>query len=551
MPPVDIRLAMPQTQDQQKKPICSPPASRCYPRFLILSVYCIYGFLTGAAYFNWTPMADMLQRDGAFEWLCSSSDLDVFAASGAPLTRPRCRQQELALGRLFSVMSAAEFSFAAFSGFLFDAAGPKITSCVGVLMALGGWVLLAAAGETFNSFLAAAVLLGGSSEMCFYPMLPAANLFPGRESAVLALFGAFRSLSFVIPLLLRAVYLGGAAYTLQNVLLGFAGFCLVGCFFLAIFFFPFKAWPREGGEEEEGEEATDKPTETGDVGACSVELKENEEKKEETSSSSFSPPSPSASPSASSSSASSFSLSSCCSLYLQEVFTVRFLPMACAYTLVILMIMFYVPSTFHLIPHAYAANQVIQIFSFLPCPLLGLAADRFGILWVMQFLNFCGFAAYFFVIVPKTPNLPFLQFLSAICCSIQVSFMNSQLYCYGSKYLSQRNLGKLIGTAFCFSGFVSLLTNPLRAFALQKGFRGVCYLMLALSVVVAVVLAFLQLLDNKQQLRRPEEVNKKNKKSKDKEQKRGKLAAGEDTQEAEGEEEAEGEREGGQVEGDL
>ncbi|KAL8271146.1 hypothetical protein Esti_004914 [Eimeria stiedai] len=431
------------------------------PRWAIICIYCIYGFLTGAAYFNWTPMADMLYADGAFAWTCSASSLEAFEREGVPRSRPRCVAQELAVGRLFSAMSASEFAFSALAGVLFDSLGPKLTACIGTLMALAGWTLLAVGSQTLNTFVAASVFLGGSSEMCFYPMLPAANLYPGRESTVMAVFGAFRSISFVIPLVLRAVNVEAGLSSFRNALLGFACICTAGCFLLALLFVPRKAWLRPGEAE-----ALERKEEAEEGGVSWTALR---------------------------ASASSF---------VREACSLAFAPMAAAYTLVVLTIMFYVPSTLHLIPDAYSANQVIQIFSFLPCPLLGYAADRLGILWVMQFINLCGFAAYFSAATPSIPTYPLFQYSSAVFSALQVSFMNSQLYCYGAKYLSQRNLGKLIGSAFCLAGFVSLVTNPMRGYALRRGFRPVCFLLMGLSVVVALILGALQLLEARQSLRK-------------------------------------------------
>lgn len=85
--------------------------------------------------------------------------------------------------------------------------------------------------------------------------------------------------------------------------------------------------------------------------------------------------------------------------------------------------------------------------------------------------------------------------------------MNSQLYCYGSRYLSQRNLGKLIGTTFCLAGVISLITNPMKEFSLINGYGPMCAIALALSVFVAVLLGILQCMDSKYNLQHNAENN--------------------------------------------
>lgn len=343
-------------------------------------------------------MADMLYKDGAFEWQCTTEKIREFVTLGQAETKPRCVEQELSIGRLFSVLSASEFGFAAFAGFLLDTMGPKLTAVVGTLMCLSGWVLLSLGSEGLNTFIVASMLLGGSSEMCFYPLLPAADLYPGRESTIMAIFGTFRSISLLIPLVMRAINVEAGISTFREIVLGFACICIAGCFLLALLFMPRKAWPRQKDQlqamklEDETESkqstrgATQKEKHTkGDKGFTAWRRAQWEK-----------------------------------GSYLRELCSWAFGLMALAYICVIIDVMFFIPSTLHLLPNAYSANQIIQIFSFLPCPVLGYAADRIGILWVMQFVNLCGFLTYFFVVVPKIPTYPVMQFIAAVFCSMQV-----------------------------------------------------------------------------------------------------------------------------------
>ncbi|CDJ62025.1 hypothetical protein, conserved [Eimeria necatrix] len=75
--------------------------------------------------------------------------------------------------------------------------------------------------------------------------------------------------------------------------------------------------------------------------------------------------------------------------------------------------------------------------------------------------------------------------------------MSSQLYCYGSRYFSQQNMGRLIGTTFCLAGLLSLLTNLMREYALKRSFAPMCLLAISLSLVAAALVCLLQCLDRR------------------------------------------------------
>lgn len=348
-------------------------------------------------------MSDMLYKDRIYEWRCTDSEISSFYASQTSETFPRCTKQEVAIGRLFTVMSASEYAFAAFAGLLLDEIGPKLTGVAGTLTAFCGWLLFASGSKAHHTYILGSVLLGGSSEMCFYPLLPAADLYPGRESTIMTIFGASRSLSMLIPLVMRVSTVQANVVSFRKAVLWFACIFTVSCFFVAALFIPWKAWMRRRDlllaakikkKQEEEEYAptgiiTAKKREK--IWRRCVRLPlvwiQNQKKK---------------------------------GSFIREMCTWSYGLMAIAYSCVVLAVMFFVPSTLRLIPEAYMANQVIQIFSFIPCPILGYAADRVGILWVMQFVNLCGFLTYFFTVVPKIPSYRVMQFAAAIFCAIQV-----------------------------------------------------------------------------------------------------------------------------------
>jgi len=171
-------------------------------------------------------------------------------------------------------------------------------------------------------------------------------------------------------------------------------------------------------------------------------------------------------------------------------FSVLYLPMIPFFIFTMIRALFIVPSTKDLLlPDVYAANKMIQIFSFLPCPVLGWVADRIGIIWVMHFCNVCGALSVIFVMIPGI----ILQYLSSIFFAVMVSFLCSQIYCYIAAIFPQKHMGTLTGTLCAIAGLISFATIPMNSYAKNNSYSPMLALLLVFSATNALILVFLQL----------------------------------------------------------
>ncbi|KAL8449777.1 hypothetical protein Emag_003531 [Eimeria magna] len=370
-------------------------------RWVLFVVLCLYCLLAGPAYFNWTPMADTLLQHGAYVWECTEEEIK---ASTAESYQPKCAAQDLAVGRLFNIASSSHFFCSFLGGVFLDSLGPKIAGMLGVGSMLIGWVLMALSSQSFGAYSFAAFLIGFSVDTAFFPCLSVANLFPGRESTIISFFGCFRSLSFVVPLTVRAAVVDTAAATAPQALFVYAGLFLSLCFITVALLMPQKPFERDAGSEAQESTKDSPPTQAGatpaltgedsyvEQGAVGGEARSLKDKLYER-------------------------------LRLKELYadgcSLAYLPLIPMYCFLLTNVIFFVPSTMHLLPSAYKANQIIQTLSFLPCPLLGFAADTLGILPVMQFTNLCGLLAYVCTIIPSIPAAPALQYISSVCFAVQ------------------------------------------------------------------------------------------------------------------------------------
>lgn len=508
------------------------PAARglCFNRWLLFGVYCAICLFTGPGFFNWTAVADVLQLGGIYAWLCVSSGAAAAPASGV------CAEQELALDGLFGVMSSSAFICSFLAGLSLDLFGPKVTGVLGVGVAASGWALLASVSPTFDAGVAASVLIGAGVDMAFFPCLGLATLFSGSAAAVIGVLGACRSLSFVVPLVFRVAAVDAQVASPRAVLLGFAAGGLGLCLLADALFLPWKPWTKElsgastaaggdGAAEAKGRARCDGGKEGSGSGGSSLVALQQTTSSVCNEMDSFGGTPSRAAEDTEGAAASGF----CCfclketlqffgavgwklagkgTSLLRECLSPLYLPLLPFFAFMLINVIFFIPSAAHLMPAAYAANQVVQVFSFAPCPLLGLAADKWGVLRVMHFTNACVALAYACVLIPSIPAWTALQYVASVLLAVATSFMLSQLYCYAESNFSTENRGSLIGFVCCFAGVASLVVHPMREAALASGFQPLCFVALALCAANAASVFFLQFTKRRRKAREALAVEK-------------------------------------------
>nr|PIL96661.1 transporter, major facilitator family protein [Toxoplasma gondii COUG] len=520
-------------------------------RWTVLGLYCVYCVFSGPAYINWTPIADVLFRAGAFEWLCGG----VSTAPDLPLTgdgTAKCENQEAEVNRLFTITAASHFFFSFIGGALLDFIGPKATAVVGLLFGMTGWILLAVANENLSTYIPACLFIGAGLDTTYFPLLSGANLFPGHVATVKAVLGAALSCAFVVPIAIRSVYFhsGGAVHH-RLIFCVFACVCLGISLLVALFIVPRRPWPSpykpyaqrlrdqplaggcgvamqselrlassglgeslEDPEPQEGEVEQDTgrqdrevsytavavpppsceekpslpvlaslPPATGAVGdSASGRANQNEENEALNTAQPHADyrncpvtvrPRPSLGRPRQTRPCDTFSEKVWHHLIAlrRDICSSVFLPIVPFFCLVLTGVVFFIPSARHLMPDAYAANRIIQIFSFVPCPLFGHIADVWGILPVMYICNLCGLLSFSFVMVPTIPAAEALQFAASLLAAFQLSFLVCQICCYVAETFEEENQGKLIGLLCSAAGATSLAANPIMEYSVRNGFR--------------------------------------------------------------------------------
>lgn len=205
-------------------------------RWILISFYCIYSMLCGPSYFCWASLRSMLDQTGAYQWLCLPSDDD-----GKLLL---CEAQHAAVQLLYTLAGTSHFVTSAAAGTVMDSFGAKITGLLGIFLQIVGWILIGSSSQTFQAYIPGFLIMGMGMDASFLPCISAANLFPKYISFVIAMLGAFRSLSFVLIVIMETA-LGTStnpatfttiSYIFALVFLGF-------CFIMVVFLIPWKPFP--------------------------------------------------------------------------------------------------------------------------------------------------------------------------------------------------------------------------------------------------------------------------------------------------------------------
>lgn len=449
-------------QEPMKPKMPGPRVAFGLSRWVVLVLYCMYCLLAGPSFFNWTTIADSLYKAGAYYWKCNDETL----IAGAQQHEPKCPDQELAVNYLFSIASCSYFVFAMLGGIMLDFAGPKLGALTGLACLVLGWTLLGCSNESFQAYVPATVFVGAGIDMAFFPCLCGANLFPGHGATVISVLGCFRSISFVVGLALRGIYFSAEGASLRSVMLGYVGLGLGLCVLIAVFVIPRKAWvaPQDSVQGENGVRQGGGAVELESVEA-GVGLEDAQANRDD------------------GGPLTGAGKVTVLQSIKRDFLSLSFLPLLPYFIFLLITILFFTPSAKRLIPMAYEANQIISIFSFIPCIFLGWLTDRIGIVPVMMLCNSCGLLSWILLLIPGIPCFGAFQYMVSILISVQMSFLVSQIYCYVTEVFRPENLGKMIGFLCSVGGIISLVTTPMRTYSVENSF----YPMTTLCLVLAVI----------------------------------------------------------------
>ncbi|KAL8426536.1 hypothetical protein Efla_006601 [Eimeria flavescens] len=417
-------------------PGAKQPTPWGFNRYVILTVYIFYVFLTGCVYFGWASLSTMLLRAESFSELCAKDDEGKYIVDMRPAEAHICNEQEAAVQHLYTITLAVHTTMSSVAGTSMDAAGPLVTAVLGQLFNFVGWAMLASSGSIGSAALYIGfVFIGMGADMGFLPTLCITRLFPGSAGLSITMLGSAASASFAIPLILEAIckHLG-----LSNPKTVFWSYAALGpglCVLLALFFIPFRGYKdfRDEVQTHGKPEKLAEPCEQCGIsqGVCA----HGED------------PSPGDSrcavPGAS---------------FWKQLFSPKYI------VLTIYFVGVGWASSFYQEAHNRLLSESVRNFlkillplSFIPCILWGYLADKWGIIRVLYVTNTSGLLMYLFTF----GGVEALGYLSVICFTNYMSIFTSQVFVYIEQHFTYEHFGKLIGIIQMVGGLSSLACNPL------------------------------------------------------------------------------------------
>eukprot|EP00922_Rhytidocystis_sp_ex-Travisia-forbesii_P005506 GHVS01008022.1.p1 GENE.GHVS01008022.1~~GHVS01008022.1.p1 ORF type:complete len:642 (+),score=110.25 GHVS01008022.1:267-2192(+) len=481
-------LAMDMAEPSSK--VVKPPLG--LNRWMFLGFYVIYCFVTGPAYFSWASLRDMLFYDGAYSWLCTGPPTASSATSS-------CAEQDTAVNGLLTLIGTSHFVASAAAGLILDSAGPKVTAVIGVAMQMLGWILLGASSKSFQAYPAAAVILGLGVDGAFFPCISGANIFPSYVSSVIAVLGASRSASFYVIYFMEVAVVKQGTLSFSTVCYGFSCLFLGLCLAVAALLIPLRSFPAPrsltplpptnttaGDTLKEAQQPAyaglDDATRRGSAKLSAAgSRRESAEVNHGSRRASFVATAAAAGgrrgsfvPIATAGSVAVINLAEAEAppkrvKFFSEVFSIFYVPILILFSITLQRCFFFGASTGVFLNDTVSeVFKVLSPLSFIPCPFLGLMADKCGIMWVMMVCNTAGTALIAFAMIPGIPASVACQYICVLMYCLHVSFLLSQIYCYIADTFSQANMGKLIGLICAIAGLINLSTKNMYDYSVNN-----------------------------------------------------------------------------------
>lgn len=421
-----------------------------YYRWVILTGFIFMSVFTGATFMNWPPLYQMFHWSNAYAYLCHPSDLTYESRDHGEIY---CDAKELSISAMLPAAASTMYAFDIVAGVVLDCFGGKVCTIFGVSSQIVGWTMIGLSGVSFHGYLPGMIMIaigvdptfyGGSSKTIFICMsfcsfsiglLSVANLFPGWSSTILSVLSAARSVAYGNVIVMKAISNNRDNIQLGEISLIFAG--LLGFWLLfTIFFVPLHPYPKvPPGASLQSVQSEGKPT-----------YKEWLRRKPQV----------------------DFHLFTAAAKTQMQGFSRYALTMPYA-ALCFLPIISFIRNIYYGVsfkehlPNAAPFYTIVNPLSLLPCPFLGILADRVSTALMIALLSVCGCLSMLLVMFKVVA----LEYLSVSLNFIFIAFSSSQFYIYIAYGYPQEQMGKLAGFCVLLGGLASLSVTPMFNFSMS------------------------------------------------------------------------------------
>ncbi|KJP88657.1 hypothetical protein AK88_01737 [Plasmodium fragile] len=452
---------------------------------VLYSVVSALATFVHAGFSSWQPI---IYKSGAFSELCSPTDEMREFKVDANISYMTCGNRDVAVNNLFTLSFFVHFFLSSsVSGFVLDTFGEKVCFVSGQIILAGAFLSLAVLKFSYVWYLFF-LMLGVSADLCFIPLLKISKYFPGKESLIFGILGAARSTGFAIALLLKYAFF--YAYNFKEnefyiLCIVYLCVCSLYSFLVGIFIVPGKNTEHS---ELNSELATgsSNPEKKRNISVMNeMDRMESADKK-------------------------LYDNEPCCK-FSDKIKTLWNHPQKWEY----LITLFICSSSMIRFDYFIKTNRSILIWkdydlttifslstimSFLPTPLFGYLAGKFGSIYSILTNNVFVFLTYILILFDGY----IFRLMAIILFFFYISFVFSCFYCYVDEKYSKEHFGKLCGIMFAVSAlcliinfYLTYLTDVVYMYLGEKKHFPVTYGLNVLGVVTLLCCLYLKIKEKK------------------------------------------------------
>ncbi|CXI32183.1 transporter, putative [Plasmodium berghei] len=453
-------------------------------RWIVLVIYSIVasiGTFVHGGFSGWQPI---IYKSGAFIELCKEGDVIESFRVDENNVYDTCGNRDAAVNNLFTISFFVHFFLSSISGYVLDTFGERICFLWGQSILALGFILLSIIKHSYAWYVFF-MCLGISADLSFIPLLKLSKYFNKKESLIFGILGSARSTGFGIGSFLKIAFF----YTFNfknNEFYILCIFYLLTCslfsFMVGLFIVPkkYNKISKIGSEIATGSSHTDKKPKVdmiNDIDKIEMGNKTNT------------------------------NLSSTNKDSLFEKIKIlwshkkKWEYLITTFICSTSMIKFdYFMKTNRSI-FIWNNNDLTTIFSiatilsFIPTPLFGYLAGKFGSVYSIITNNTFGSLAYFLILFDSV----YCRMASIFLFFLYISFLFSCFYCYIDEKYSKEHFGKLCGIMFAVSAlflflnfYLTYLTNVVYINMGEKKYFPVVYGLNVLGVIALLSCIYLK-----------------------------------------------------------
>lgn len=354
-------------------------------------------------YDNWTSFSKVILSGDAYANYCPTEK-----RNGPPFPTGRCGKQRLYVSKLLPIIRSTNFIFSPIAGLSLDKFGPLITVSFGIMFAILCWVTFGFLIKTNWCVVMGCIFLGMSIDPSNFPPLMIKHRFPNSKNIVFALIGASASLGSTVPIIMNKV--------LENTSITFKGLSFIYAFaflginwaFVSIIFF--KLMKENDGICLDQDCNTDIDLSNASICDCLKSLK-----------------------------------FACISIFFFVV------------NLTLTYHQYFINATYKSDSYTIQILEISFVSSFIPCIILGVLVEKFGIAIVLLLLNFFGLLVPILSLYPNNVT----GIIMSLCIMLMYSMFTTPIFCYVQQAFPKHVFGVISGIIYTIGGCAAMACLPL------------------------------------------------------------------------------------------